>query len=153
MDGWWRQLEADLDAAERAIEREHQAAIAAGKPWPPQHTAQAQATHAHAAAVITRLQRDGYLQECDPDPEIPAPGSAAQNPKAPAAQHEADDRAVRLDDLQARADEAAYRIGADHAEREARAEYMARLEREAHTQAEPAAGREAEASDGIEIEL
>ena len=34
---WWRQLEADLAAVDRAIEREHQAAIAAGKPWPPQH--------------------------------------------------------------------------------------------------------------------
>ena len=33
---WWRQLEADLAAAGRAIQREQQAAIAAGKTWPPQ---------------------------------------------------------------------------------------------------------------------
>ena len=33
---WWRQLEADLAAMDRAIEHEHQAAIAAGKTWPPE---------------------------------------------------------------------------------------------------------------------
>jgi hypothetical protein len=33
--GWWRQFEADLAAADRALDREHQAAIAAGDPWPP----------------------------------------------------------------------------------------------------------------------
>ena len=40
---WWRQLEADIAAVDRAIEREHQAAIAAGRPWPPQHRARARA--------------------------------------------------------------------------------------------------------------
>ena len=46
-----------------------------------------------------------------------------------------------------------HRIAADNAAREARAQYTARLERQAHAQAEPAAERQAEASDGIEIEL
>ena len=40
---WWRQLEADLAAVDRAIEREHQAAIAAGKPWPPERNPQPEA--------------------------------------------------------------------------------------------------------------
>ena len=40
MAGWWQQFEADLTAAERALERQHQAAIAAGDPWPPQRTPQ-----------------------------------------------------------------------------------------------------------------
>jgi hypothetical protein len=53
----------------------------------------------------------------------------------------------------ARADEAMHRIAADNAAREARGQYMARLEREAHAQPEPAAERQAEALDGIEIEL
>src|SRR5208337_1357733 len=35
MAGWWQQSEADLAAAERALEREHRAAVAAGDPWPP----------------------------------------------------------------------------------------------------------------------
>jgi hypothetical protein len=46
-----------------------------------------------------------------------------------------------------------HRIAAGNAAREARAHYMARLERQAHAQAEPAAERQAEASDGIEMEL
>ena len=33
--GWWRAFEADLQAVERAIARQHQAAIDAGQPWPP----------------------------------------------------------------------------------------------------------------------
>ena len=112
----------------------------------PSHARRRSCGH-HAAA--TRRVSSGMR----PGSGSPRPWICSANTEAPAAQHEADDRAARLDDLQARADEAVHRIGADHAEREARAEYMARLEREAHTQAEPAAGREAEASDGIEIEL
>ena len=60
---------------------------------------------------------------------------------------------ARLDALQARGDEAVFRIAAGNAAREARTQYMARLEREAHAQAEPAAERQAEASDEMEIEL
>jgi conjugative relaxase-like TrwC/TraI family protein len=153
MAGWWRQFEADLDTTERAIACEHQAAIAAGQPWPPQKTAQAGTTHAEAAAAISRLQRDGYLPALDPDPEVPAPGPAAPDTQARAPQQEPDDRSARLDTFQARADQAAHRIAADTAERETRARHTARLEREAHAQAEPAAERQAEASDGFEIEL
>jgi conjugative relaxase-like TrwC/TraI family protein len=40
MAGWRPQFEADLAAAERALEREHQTAIAVGDPWPPRRTAQ-----------------------------------------------------------------------------------------------------------------
>lgn len=40
MAGWWQQFEADLTATERALERQRQAAIAAGDRWPPQHTPQ-----------------------------------------------------------------------------------------------------------------
>ena len=47
----------------------------------------------------------------------------------------------------------ARQIAAGNAAREARAQYTACIEREAHPQAEPAAERQAEASDGIEIEL
>jgi len=150
---WWRQLDTDLAAVGRAIEREHQAAIAAGQPWPPQRTAQAQTTHAEAAVVIARLQRDGYLPEPNPDPEAATSEPAAANAAALAPQHEPGDRPARLDAWQARADEAVHRIAAADTAREARAQYTARLEREAHAQAEPAAQRQAEAMDGIEIEL
>jgi hypothetical protein len=46
---WWRQLESELASFDRAIEREHQAAIAAGKPWPPEHTPQPESEPAREA--------------------------------------------------------------------------------------------------------
>src|SRR6516225_877968 len=143
----WRQLEADLAAVDRALEREQQAAIAAGHPWPPKRTAQAQTTHAQAAAVIARLQRDGYRPEPNPDSEAPIPEPAAANTAAIVSEHEHGGRPARLDALQARADQAAHRIAAGNAARQARAQYTARREREAHAQAEPAAERQAEALD------
>jgi hypothetical protein len=150
---WWRQFEADLAAVDRAIEREQQAAIAAGQPWPPRRTAHAETTHPAAAAVITQPQRGGELPESNPDPEAPAAEHAVANTAAPAPQHEPGGRPARLHALQARADEAVHRIAAENTAREVRAQYTARLEREARTQAEPATERQAEALDGIEIEL
>ena len=153
MVGWWRQLEVDLAAVDLAVEREHQAAVAAGQPWPPQRTAQAKTTHGEAAAVIARLQRGGYLLEPNLDPEAPTSEPAVADTGALAPQHEPCGPSARLDALQARADEAVFRIATGNAAREARTQYMARLEREAHAQAEPAAERQAEASDEMEIEL
>jgi hypothetical protein len=40
MAGWWQQFEANLTATERALARQHQAAIALGDPWLPQRTPQ-----------------------------------------------------------------------------------------------------------------
>jgi hypothetical protein len=149
---WWRQLDAGLAAVDRAIERERQAAIAAGQPWPPRRAAQAGTTHAEAAAVIGRPLRDGYRPEPNPDPEALTCEPAAAKTGALAPRHEPGGRPARLDSLQARADQAVHRIAAGNDAREARAQYTARREREAHTQAEPAAQRQAEASDGMEIE-
>ena len=123
MTRWWREFEADAEAAERAIARQHQAAIDAGKPWPPQRTP-------------------------EPDPSFapsPDPGASPQDEPA----H--DDRAARLGELLVRADQAAQRVAAHDAERQASSEYAARIEREA--QAEPGAVQHAEARDGAEIEL
>ena len=99
---WWRQFEADLAAVDRAIEREQRAAIAAGQPWPPRRTAQAETTPPEAAAVITRPQRDGYLPEPNSDPQARAFEPVAANAGAPAPQHEPSDQPGRLDALQAR---------------------------------------------------
>jgi len=152
MARWWPKFDADLDAMDRAIEREHQAAIAAGQPWPPQHSAQAEPTYAEATAIIARLRRAGYLLEPHPNPEDPALVTGASATQAPAP-HMPGDRSACLDTLQARADQAAHRIAVDNAAREARAQYTTRLGRQARVQAEPTAQRQAEASDGIEIEL
>jgi len=146
---WWGQLETDLAAMDRAIEREHQAAIAAGQSWPPQRSAQAETTRAEETAVNARPHHDGYRPEPNSDPE--ALTCAAANTEALAPQHEPGGRPGRLDALQARADEAVHRIAVGNAARQARAQYTARLERQA--QAEPAAGCQAEAPDGIEIEM
>ena len=81
------------------------------------------------------------------------PCPAAPDTETPAPRGEPGDRPARLDALQACADEAAHRLAAGNAGREARARYAARVEREAHAQAEPAAERQAEASEGIEMEM
>ena len=130
--GWWREFEADLQAAERAIARQHQAAIDAGEPWPPQRTPEPNPSSA-------------------PEPDA-GPTSKASPAVEPApAKPEQDDRSARLDELLARADQAARRLAAQQAERQASSEYAARIEREA--QAQPEAGRQAEARDQAEIEM
>ncbi len=122
MGKWWRQLEADIAAVDRAIEREHQAAIAAGKPWSPQH-------------------------ESGPARPERSPGSDPEADGQPGP----DDQTARLTKLPAHAAEAAGRFTAERADRETRAQYAARLEREAH--AEPERAPQTEASYDAEIEL
>ena len=124
---WWRQLEADLAAVDRAIEREHQAAIAAGKPWPPERTPSPSPSPCRSRKAVPESD-----QEAD---GRPGP----------------DDQAARLDRLLAQTTEAAQRFTAENAARKARAEYAARLEREAH--AEPERTVQAQASYEAEIEL
>jgi hypothetical protein len=68
-----------------------------------------------------------------------------------ASDHEPDGQAARLDELLAQVGEAAQRVAADNAGRQARAEYAVRVEREA--QAEPEPSLQAEAPDEAEIEL
>ena len=109
---WWRQLESDLAAVDRAIEREHQAAIAAGKPWPPQHTPQHES-----------------------EPALEPENSPGSDPEA-YGQPGPDDQTARLDELLAQAAEAAERFTKEKADRKARAEYAARLEREAYAEPE-----------------
>ena len=130
--GWWRQFEADLQAAERAIDRQHQAAIDTGEPWPPQRTAEPNPSSA-------------------PEPDAgPTPKASPEEERAPA-KPDQDGRTTRLAELLARADQATRRIAARQAERQASNEYAARIEREA--QAEPEAKLQAEARDQAEIEM
>ena len=85
----------------------------------------------------------------DPEPETSEP--ATSGPEAAEPVPADDGRAAQLDELQARADEAARRIDAQRAELDASSEHTARIEREA--QAEPEAGRQAETAYDMEIEL
>jgi len=129
MAGWWREFETDAEAIERAIGRQHLAAIAAGGPWPPQRTPEPNPTTA-----------PGPDPETSPEDE-PVPEQLAR-----------DDKAARLEGLLARvAPQAAQRVAAQEAERQASSEYAARIEREAQT--EPEVQQQAEVPDEAEIEL
>ena len=70
---------------------------------------------------------------------------------SPENEPEQDNRAARLDELLARADQAAWRIAVEQGERQASSDYAARIELEAQTQAE--AGHQVEARDEVELEL
>ena len=128
---WWREFEANVEAADRALARQQQAAIDAGQPWPA-------VRHPEAKSAARRA----------PQPE----NSKAEQPKIlePEPGHDGE-RAARLDELQARANEASARIEAQRAELDASSKYTARIEREA--QAEPEADAQAETPDEIEMEL
>jgi hypothetical protein len=70
---------------------------------------------------------------------------------SPENEPEQDDRAAGLDELLASAGQAAQRIAAQRAERQASSEYAARIELEAQTQAETR--QQAQARDEVELEM
>ena len=128
---WWRESEADVETAGQALARQQQAAVDAGHQWPlVRHPPmQPETEHAPQPRNFTPGQ-----------PEIPGPEPDRHG-----------GRAARLDELQARSDDAAARIEAQRAEQDASKEYTARMERE--VRAEPEADWQAEAPDEIEMEL
>jgi len=121
--GWRHQVEADAEALNRADASERQAVSDAGEPW-----------------LSQRTPDIDPASDPRPDPE-----------PSPEIEPSQDDRRVRLDELLARADQAAQRIAAQQAERQASSEYAARMELQAQTQSE--AGQQAEARDEVELEL
>jgi len=152
MATWWQEFQAHADAVDRAIDREHHAAVREGRPWPPERKPGAGHEEPEAAAPGREPQpeqsRPGIPEastEPEPsasEPEIPESEAAGSVP--------ADDgRTARLDELQTRADEAARRIDAQQAELDASSQHAARIQRE--TQAEPEADRRAETSYEMEL--
>lgn len=122
--GWWQQQpQADAEAVNCADASENQAASNAEDRRPPQRV-------------------PDMNPPCVPRPE---PRTSPEN------EPEQDDRAARLDELLARADQAARRIASQQAGRQASSDYAARMELEAQAQAE--AGQQAEARDDFELEL
>jgi hypothetical protein len=122
MAEWRQQAEADIDAVDRVLARQHQAAIDGGEPWPP-------------------------LRAPEPDP--PAVPRLDPEP-SPEDEPAHDNRVAWLDESLARADQAAQRIAADQAGQQASSDYAARIEREA--QAGPEAVKHAQARDQAEME-
>jgi hypothetical protein len=154
MADWWQEFQADADALDRAIEREHQAAVYDGQPSLTERKPEAGHEGPHAAAPGRDPQPEQSrlptaAAQADPEPDASEPETPAPEATEPGL---ADDgRAARLDELQARADQAASRIDAQRAELDASSEHTARIQRE--TQAEPEAGRQAETPHEMEIEL
>jgi hypothetical protein len=153
MAPWWPEFQADADAMDRAIEREHQAAVGHGQPWPPERKPEAAREEPDAAAPGREPQLEqprpgipGAQTELEPEtskPDTPRPETAEPVPADSG-------RAARLDELRARTDEATRRIGAQRAELAASSDHIARIERE--TQAEPQADRQAERSYELDME-
>ena len=145
MAAWWRDFQAHADAVDHAIDREHQAAIREGQPWPPERKPRAGHEGPDAAAPDLKSQPGQFrsaIPEASTEPEssVSEPGTPQSEAAGPVP---ADDgRAARLDELQARADEAARRINAQQAELDANSQHTTRIEREAH--AEPEADRQAD---------
>jgi conjugative relaxase-like TrwC/TraI family protein len=123
---WLRQFEADMAAVERSIEREHQAAIDAGQPWPP-----ARQPHADIGPGT------------EPETDLSDTGPAAEhdNPAAPFTE--------AITDLE----QAARQYVGEQASRQARSDYAARISREAEAQPEAHATLTAETPADAEIEL
>jgi conjugative relaxase-like TrwC/TraI family protein len=119
--GLWQQLEADAEAVNCADTSEHRAA--SRDPRPPQ-----------------RFPDRNLLSASRSEPRTSVKNEPAQ-----------ENQTARLDELLARTAQAAQRIAAQPAERQASSEYAARMELEVQTQAE--AGQQTEARDGAEIEM
>jgi hypothetical protein len=150
----WREFQADADAMDRAIEREHQAAVNDAQPWPPDRKPEAGHEEPDAAAPGSEPQLAYSLAGIPEAQTVSEPEVSeleTSGPEAAGPRPADDGRAARLDKLQARVDEAARRIDAQRAELDASSEHTARIEREA--QAEPEADRQAEAPYDMEMEL
>jgi hypothetical protein len=122
MAGWSQRLEVDVEAVNCSDVSEHQGASGTRNSRPSQRVPDM------SSPSVSRLE----------------PQTSLEN--EPAEQN----RAVRLDELLARAGQAARRIAAQQAERQASSQYAVRMELEAQTQAE--AGQQPEARDEFELE-
>jgi conjugative relaxase-like TrwC/TraI family protein len=123
---WLRQFEADIAGVERSIEREHQAAIDAGQPWPP-----ARQLHAEAGPGTT--------------PETKPPGTG------PATEH--DNPGARITEAITDVEQAVRDYADEQASRQALSDYAARISRQAEAQPEAHATLAAETPTDAEIEL
>ena len=141
---WWRQFEANAEAADQAIGRQRQAAIDAGKPWPPRPDRTAGPSGPKAPKAIEHPQQDGYLPglkvaEGEPQAEKPEPTQppAGRNPQPEPGPEvgigERIDASIRR--VQAAGKRAAAELEAQQQERSG---YAVRMAQEAQHEAEPA---------------
>jgi hypothetical protein len=115
---WLRQFEAGMAAVERSVEREHQAAVDAGQPWPP-----ARPPHVHAGPETT--------------PDTALPGTE------PATEH--DNTGARITEAITEVEQAARQYADEEAGRQTLSDYAARISRQAEAAPETHATLMAEA--------
>ena len=127
----WQELQANIEAVDLALARQQQAATDAGQPWPPVRHPAAQPEAGHAPQPGNTMPERPEILKPEPD--------------------RYGERATPLDELQARADDAAARVQAQRTELDVSSKHTARMQRKA--QAEPQANWQAEAPDEIEMEL
>jgi hypothetical protein len=141
---WWCQFEADAAAADRAIKRQHQAAIDEGKTWPPQRGKIAEPTALEAQNAAKQPQQDGHQQELklNENQQQAETLQLAQPEREPEREAEPGYRAdvsERIDASAKRVQEAGERAAAElEAQQHERAEYAARMAQEAQHEAEAA---------------
>ena len=143
LTGWWRQFEADAQAAERALERQRQTAIDAGQPCPPTAAATARTPDPQTHKVIEELRRDGSLPglaaEQEPRAGMPEPAKPKAEPEIETEPRNEADVSERIDASIRQIQQSDERVAADaEAEQHERSGYAARIAREAQYQAETA---------------
>jgi conjugative relaxase-like TrwC/TraI family protein len=139
-------------AAHLAAERQRlEAADARHEQW----SADTRAIRDAAGKAAAELQRRGHAQPDDkpyPQPDDNLRLRSGLEPRtSPENKPVQNDRAARLDELLARANQATQRIAAQQAELRTSSQYTALIELEARTQAE--AGRQEQAQAEVELEL
>jgi AAA domain/TrwC relaxase len=141
---WWRQFEADAPAADRAIGRQHQAAIDEGKAWPPHRGKIAEPAALKAQNAAEQPQQDGYQQELklsenQQQTEMLLHSQSECEPEREAEPGFRVDVGERIDASVMRVQEAGERAAAElEAQQHERAEYAARMAQEAQHEAEAA---------------
>ena len=97
MADWWREFQAYAAAMDRAIEREHQAAVHDGQPWPSERKPEA----GHEEPDTAAPGRESQLEQPRPgilgvrrDPESEASKPCSSQPEAAGPVHADDGRAV-----------------------------------------------------------
>jgi hypothetical protein len=141
---WWRQFQADVEAADRAIGRQHQTAIGAGQPWSPTPGRTARTPDLEVQKVIERLRRDGYLprlslEQKEPQAGMPEPVQPQPDPEPEAEPGTEAGISERINASIRRIQEAGERAAADaEAQQQERSGYAARIAQEAHYEAETA---------------
>jgi hypothetical protein len=144
LTAWWRQFEADAQAAEQALDRQHQAAIDAGQPWPPKPAATATTPDPHAQKAAEEPQPNEYLTargpgQQEPREPVPEPAKPQPGPEHEAKPESEPGISQRIDASIRRVHQAGQQAAADaQAEQQERSGYAARIAREAQYEAEPA---------------